>query len=261
MAMTDSFTMNQSIFPPLDDADCIYLSPHLDDAVLSCGGLIHRQARAGQRVIVVTIFAGDPPDDGTLSDFARELHERWEAATPTATRREEDVRALRALHPGVRILHLPLSECIYRRDAASGAWLYASEEAIFGEMHPNDPALSALETPPTIPAGAALYAPLGAGNHVDHQVVRRAADAWGMPLCYYEEYPYTTGDYQAASLPTPAGWRRRVALPDADALEAKVRAIACYASQFSTFWESEEEMARSVRAYEERVWYPPPAAR
>ena len=53
----------------------VYLSPHLDDAVLSCGGMIHRQAQAGERVVVVTVCAGDPPP-GPLSDFARSLHER-----------------------------------------------------------------------------------------------------------------------------------------------------------------------------------------
>ena len=51
----------------------VYLSPHLDDAVLSCGGLIHRQVVAGQRPLVVTIFAGTPPVDVELSDFARFL--------------------------------------------------------------------------------------------------------------------------------------------------------------------------------------------
>jgi LmbE family N-acetylglucosaminyl deacetylase len=251
--------MRHSAFPPLREAHHIYLSPHLDDAVLSCGGMITQQRAAGQRVAVVTIFAGDPPEDAMLSDFARGLHERWQAADPTAARRAEDRCALRALHPEIEIFHLPLPECLYRRNPASGAWLYASEEALFGAVHPSDPALMALQTPPTIPPGASLYAPLGVGNHVDHQVVRRAAETWGMALCYYEEFPYTVGNYPGAAAPAPTGWRRTAALPGADALAAKVRAVACYTSQLSTFWESLEEMAHAVRTYEERVWYPPPA--
>jgi LmbE family N-acetylglucosaminyl deacetylase len=36
------------------------VSPHLDDAVLSLGGLIAAAARQGTRVSVITVFAGDP---------------------------------------------------------------------------------------------------------------------------------------------------------------------------------------------------------
>ena len=292
--------------PTINEADHVYLSPHLDDAVLSCGGLIYRQARAGERVAVVTIFAGDPPRGAALSNFARELHARWQAANPAAARREEDVQALTALHPGVVAHHLPLPECLYRRDPATGSALYASEEALFGEVHPDDPALLALQTPLAIPPGACLYAPLGVGHHVDHQIVRRAVAAWGVEAHYYEEYPYTVGEHQggvsrsggeravpeppsgpsghlppckgegrdrgsthnitalrpepgAESHPeaAPPGWRRETMPPDPDALAAKRRAIACYASQISTFWESLEAMACAIAAYEERVWHPP----
>ena len=54
----------------------IYLSPHLDDAVLSCGGLIWEQVQLGERVEIWTIFAGDPPAE-MLTPFAEELHTRW----------------------------------------------------------------------------------------------------------------------------------------------------------------------------------------
>lgn len=243
-------------FPSLGELEHIYISPHLDDAVLSCGGLIFRQAHAGQRVAVVTVFAGNPPEDVSPSDFALDLHARWEAPNPTAARREEDLAALHFLHSHIAVIHLPLPECIYRRDTVSGAPLYATEEALFGNVHPTDPAFVALQAPPIISPGTLVYAPLGVGNHVDHQVVRFAADSWGMNLCYYEEYPYTIGDYQGAASSAPTGWRREVTLPDADSLAAKVRAIAHYASQISTFWDSLEHMAREIATYEERVWYP-----
>ena len=37
----------------------VYLSPHLDDAVLSCGGAIHRAGAAGEAVLVITVFAAE----------------------------------------------------------------------------------------------------------------------------------------------------------------------------------------------------------
>ena len=54
----------------------IYLSPHFDDAVLSCGGLIWEQVRRGERVEIWTVCAGAIPP-GPLSPFAAELHARW----------------------------------------------------------------------------------------------------------------------------------------------------------------------------------------
>ena len=43
--------------------DHLYLSPHFDDAALSCGGQIATFTAAGQSVLVVTITGGDPPAD------------------------------------------------------------------------------------------------------------------------------------------------------------------------------------------------------
>ncbi|HOU40916.1 MAG TPA: PIG-L family deacetylase [Promineifilum sp.] len=59
--------------------DHLYLSPHFDDAILSCGGQIARHTAAGQSVLVVTITGGDPPDNPP-SDTVAMLHRRWAAS-------------------------------------------------------------------------------------------------------------------------------------------------------------------------------------
>ena len=53
----------------------IILSPHYDDAALSCGGLIAQRAAAGDLVEIATVFGGRP-DMATLSPFARAIHAR-----------------------------------------------------------------------------------------------------------------------------------------------------------------------------------------
>ena len=55
----------------------IYLSPHLDDAALSCGGGIAAQRAAGERVLVVTFCTGAPAPDMQFSDLAQEFHRKW----------------------------------------------------------------------------------------------------------------------------------------------------------------------------------------
>jgi LmbE family N-acetylglucosaminyl deacetylase len=236
----------------------LYVSPHLDDAVLSCGGRMGQQAQAGERVRVVTVFAGQPAPDAPLSSFAQELHARWGLDHPVAARRREDAAALALL--GVEGGYWPYADCIYRR-APGGGYLYASEEALFGEVRPEDDALVAelAGRLRTLAAGrgGALYAPLAVGRHVDHQVVRRAvADL--EDVIYYEDYPYAAWPGaledvgQIGNLPYifPQQWQPEHVALSPQALEQKIAAIACYRSQLTTpDWADVAQMAAAVRAF------------
>jgi LmbE family N-acetylglucosaminyl deacetylase len=246
------------------NATHIYLSPHLDDAVLSCGGSIFDQAHRGETIAVITLFAASPPADHQLSPYAQLLHQRWQASAPpgidfsnpTAVRREEDIRALAVLSPSIQVIHHRLLDCIYRVEPLTGETLYASEEAIFGDVQPADPALADLQVAPLLPEKATLYLPLAIGNHVDHQVVRSAVEKWEIPrhqLRYYEDYPYVAypGALEA-TLGDPSRWE---AIPHAlseKTLAAKIRAAAEHISQLSTFWESEAAMSAAVREQAQR---------
>ena len=74
------------------------VSPHLDDAVMSVGGLIFRLARAGSLVRVLTVFAGLRTWTGAASpwDAMRGLANASDAARPVrdAVRTAARVRAL-----------------------------------------------------------------------------------------------------------------------------------------------------------------------
>jgi hypothetical protein len=115
--------------------DWIYLSPHFDDAALSCGGLIWEQSRAGQAVSVWTICAA-VPKDAELSPFAESLHQRWQTGEQAASlRRMEDIASNQAM--GVSYRYFDLPDCIYRKDS-SGNFLYDTEESLFGPLHPDE---------------------------------------------------------------------------------------------------------------------------
>jgi len=246
------------------EAQHIYLSPHLDDAVLSCGGIIYNQAQRGETVAVITLFAASPPPDLHLSTYAQSLHQRWQASAPpgvdfsdpTALRRKEDQRALAVLNPAIQIVHYALPDCIYRVDAATGEALYTSDEALFCTVHLADPALSDLRAISPSPSDAMFYLPLAVGSHVDHQVVRNAAENWTLPqsqVRYYEDYPYVTylGALEAA-LGNPALWHVTTYPLSEEALTAKTRAVAKHASQISTFWAGEEAMIAALREHAQR---------
>ncbi len=230
----------------------LYLSPHLDDAVYSCGGLIASQARQGHRVTVLTVCAGDPPPR-QRSTFARTLEARWgEGAAAMAARREEDRRACRRL--GAQPRHLSIPDAIYRQ-GPGGRFLYDSEEAIFGPLREEEAGLLArlkAELAPLLVAADAVYAPLGVGGHVDHRLTRMAAEKTGTPLTYYWEFPYAArGSGLPAGLAMPEGETLRVVLQP-EFLREWQRAAAEYSSQRSTFWSDERALAAEITAYCER---------
>jgi LmbE family N-acetylglucosaminyl deacetylase len=243
----------------------IYLSPHLDDAVLSCGGHIWQQVRAKARVQVVSIFAGTPAASQPLSPFVQELHTRWGDQVDAASRRrEEDLAALDIL--GADAIHWSYTDCIYRQ-IADGKFPYASEESLWEEVHPAEQGLleeltAQIVALPLSPGGL-IYAPLGIGHHVDHQIARRAAEASGRTSVYYADYPYAE-DLQAVQTAlelTEKRWRTELVFLSQRALDAKVAAIACYRSQLSTFWSNLAEMKATIRAFAEQTGSGRPAER
>ncbi len=242
-------------------ADAVYLSPHLDDAALSCGGQIAERAARGDRVLVVTVFTGDQPA-GELSLFARRLHRYWRlSAGVVAARRREDRAACVRL--GARAVHWSEVEAIYRRDQAAGGCLYPDRDSLFDEPAATDAELEQriADRLRELPSECPVFAPLAAGGHVDHWLVRRAAEAaCGDRLIYYEDYPYVVFDARAAGRAMSGGhWTSEVIPLSATALEAKIGAIGTYASQIPVLFRRRRRMARMVRRFTrrtggERLW-------
>ena len=236
--------------------DSIYLSPHLDDAVLSCGGQIYQQTEIGRKVLIVSIMAGDMPN-APLSDFAQSLHERWQLTAGTvAARRAEDAKACALL--SADYIHWDVPDCIYRYNPADGAALYASEEALFGPVNHSETDLifSLAKRLDGLPLHDRIFVPLTAGNHVDHQLTRLAAEQWLGPagLIYYEDYPYSREQGALATVLLPKNsWQPEIITLTNSALQAKIRAAGCYRSQISTFFDSMEDLAGEIAAYSQQV--------
>ncbi len=229
---------------------------------MSCGGQMYQQTQAGKPVLIVTLMGGQP-SDGPTSTFAQSLHQRWELAMDTvAERRFEDTKACELV--GADYIHWDVPDCIYRRDPLNGMPLYASEQALFGQVHPADASVLdfLVQSLAKLPDHREILVPLGAGNHVDHQITRQAAEKWLNParLTYYEEYPYAREEGAMGHiLASENEWQPQVISLTRQAIEIKVKAIACYRSQISTFFADLDDMAEQVIAHGrriggERVW-------
>jgi LmbE family N-acetylglucosaminyl deacetylase len=232
----------------------IFLSPHPDDAVLSCGGWIHQLAQNGARPIVFTIFGDDRPEGAPLSDFARSLHERWQLGDDApARRRDEDRAACDRL--GCYLIHLPFADAVYRADE-NGRALYTTEEAIFGEIREAsivDRVTEALRSRVRQVSQARLVVPLTAGKHVDHVITRLAAEQLAVESIYYEDYPYAEQPERMTHVWESVEWQAETLGLSEDALQAKIEAFLRHRSQISTFYQDDEEVAQRIRAYAEQV--------
>jgi LmbE family N-acetylglucosaminyl deacetylase len=202
----------------------LVISPHLDDAVFSCGVAI----AAAHDALVCTVFAGAPRDAmvtgwDTQCGFAN-AHEAMRA------RRAEDAAALDAL--GARHVHLGFLDSQYAGDHASTS----------------DEIASSLEGVIRTAPRRTLCIPLGL-FHSDHDLVHRAArKLWladaSLDCIAYEDALYRRMDGLVQTRLSDLADEGIVATPISERIDtaslalhhdAKQRAVSRYASQLKAF--------------------------
>ena len=214
------------------------ISPHLDDAAFSAGGLLAARAAAGWVVTVATCFTGNVARPTGFA-LACQLDKGLPADIDyMALRRAEDEAACCEL--GATPVHLPFLEAPHRG--------YDSAPALFAGRREDDDVLDHLA-----PALAALIeaeqpdlvlGPLCLGDHVDHHVVRDALAraAGGREVLLWEDWPYADRKRPVATAPalieklTPDTRARRIA------------ACAAYTTQLGYQFGGVEAMTRRIRA-------------
>lgn len=226
----------------------IYLSPHLDDAVLSAGGLLSEWAAGGLRIEIWTLMAGFPGGQ-ELSDFGRRMHAEWGTTTPDETvrlRRAEDRRAAAAI--GAISRHFDFVDCLYRRDDR-GTPLY--EEALRMPIHPFDvpvPGQIRQVLAGELREDDRVLCQLGIGEHVDHLLVRTAAEMLDRQLTYVADVPYVLNHPEEVADRTTT-LRGHIAPISESALEVWQHAIGEYRSQLTTLFLSLADMRARLQAY------------
>jgi LmbE family N-acetylglucosaminyl deacetylase len=233
----------------------VYLQPHFDDVALSCGGALGVQRLAGMRTLVVTVFGG-VPDDAAISPFATQNLQRMSLSLDpklaVQQRREEDAAALEML--GADTLWLDYPDAIFRGTPA----YYGSEEALFGSVNPGDMNLDSelpmlLSRIHELAPLAVIYAPLGVGHHVDHQLCWSAAERLAhqqTSVKFYEDFPYVTRPGALATRQKDLGISLEPELVEiSGVMRAKEEAIARYSSQVPQLFQGEDRMRQAVREY------------
>jgi LmbE family N-acetylglucosaminyl deacetylase len=240
----------------------IYISPHLDDAIFSCGGWIWEQTRRGQEVEIWTICAGDLPP-GPLSGLARSLHQSWNLSeNAVKIRREEDRKACQII--GAVPRHFSFLDCIYRISPQGDAF-YETESGLFGGLDPREMDLIdrvRATLADCLPEEAELIVPLGIGNHVDHELTRKAASRLEWSLSYYADYPYAReieGQEILTFMEESREWQVENKEVSEQGLDQWWQGARAYASQITTFWEDEGALRREIKDFSDflegmKIW-------
>ena len=235
----------------------IFLSPHFDDVVYSCGGTLGVQVYAGMRPLVITVFASEPATPIELSPFALDNHRkmgfRHDVAAVVKARRQEDANALNYLQ--VDYLWLDYPDAIYR---GSPPYYTSQAQLIGGDVHPGDmwidralaENLTALHDrlPDTV-----WYAPLAIGGHVDHQLVCSVIDRLiqrGANVKLYEDFPYVLKENALQERLKFFGNTLEPALVEmSEMLPLRQEASAMYVSQTDLNFENKAAMLKSMDTY------------
>jgi len=153
------------------------VSPHPDDVAFSASAHLLHDRAAGHDVTVVTLFA---PAGGPA------------AVGDAAARAAEDEKF--AALSGARLIAGGFNDAIVRRPR------YRSPRHLFGPLSADEePLIEAVRERLQSLAADRVVAPLGVGDHVDHQIAHHAARRLtGAQILYYEDAPYVLTPYRLA---------------------------------------------------------------
>jgi len=205
---------------------------------------------------VLTLCAGSP-FPGSLSALARQYISAWgESGDGVTARRAENAALLSSW--GVQSWECSVQDAIYRAD--KGVAYYETRADLFRDPHPQDAASSlpfweawVRHLAEEEAQGILLYAPLGVGGHVDHELARRLGQRMGeggWRVWFYEDYPYVeleAGGVQAAQARFGIHtWTSRIVAID---VLAKIEAVRAYHTQIGRVFGSEKDLARRVKGF------------
>ena len=224
----------------------LFISPHLDDVIFSCGGTFARLADENWRTILCTIFTKSVVNPKGFA-LACQLDKDLAAGVDyMKLRRAEDRRAAKIVN-AAEVLHLDFLEAPHRG--------YESAPELFAKIKTGDEVWQTvgeqLDRLDAVHQPTLVFAPQGLGNHVDHlQTIRAALNVFSLEkIFWYRDTPYAIRQPDAAAADL---------LPDSlietfcdieNYLPRKINACAAYESQIDFQFGGAGEMETQLKHF------------
>lgn len=175
----------------------IFISPHFDDTVLSCGQLVLDLRKMGKKVSVITVFT--EASAKTVSPQAKSFLAKcgYEIAKKLfKDRKKEDLQVAKYL--GINVKHLGFTDAAWRCDAKGRPVYHSGKSQFSSKISKQDKALMmkvsvSLENLINKQKGRYLIlAPLSVGGHADHVIIQKIVSKLNCPKLFWEDFPYNT---------------------------------------------------------------------
>ncbi len=225
---------------------CLFVSPHLDDAIFSAGELILHLAPK-TKIAIITVFTeiSNPPYTLSAKAFLRQCNYQDGLALFKA-RREEDIKACQALK--INCLHLGFVDASFRKKKEMSymakilgglipelAHIYPiyRKDVISGKIAKGDKD-SLLEIEKKLQEvkekfkHGFVFCPLGVGGNADHIITRDICQKLFSELIFWEDFPYNSNAKEKKSISS----KINLGLSDNPGnKEEKIKTMSLYKSQ------------------------------
>jgi LmbE family N-acetylglucosaminyl deacetylase len=178
----------------LKNREFYFVSPHLDDAILSASFLIKKLRDANIKIQVITLFTkGSPNPYSPQAEEFIKLSGLKDSRSLFKTLSHENANAAKSLD--VRYKYLNFIDAAFRKNIFGKNIYINSSEQFDGVVFKEDKSLviqisNEISKYINNQHNSVFLVPLGIGGHVDHVIVRKAIEALNQPIIYWEDYPY-----------------------------------------------------------------------
>lgn len=222
----------------------IFISPHFDDAIGSCGGLI----QSLDNVLICTIFTKQYK--GELSQVAKDLHNDWNLKNAVKSRKKENKNACKFLK--LKSTNLNFLEFIYRKN--STGFICKSFESLFGNENIYEKELE-IELIKKIKNKFSInnqfYFPMSMGGHVDHVLLHNVGlvlNSEGYKVKFYQDFSYQIND-------SIKNYKVEKFYFDEMVLNKKITACMCYVSQMPDLFGNNDNAKKYFKKFKEKEKY------
>lgn len=191
---------------PNKSKNLYFVSPHLDDAVFSSGGLLSELSKKGYNITLINVFTKPSTGPYTLSikKFLKSCG-YTDAFKLYKDRISEDHDVAKKL--GIKVINLNFIDALWRKKNLKFPFnMFAKIIPEMGYIYPifrfaiakgkidkRDKKLITnveLKIKKVIKKQSVVFAPMAIGNHPDHQIVRNVSQKLFKQIIYWADYPY-----------------------------------------------------------------------
>jgi len=218
----------------------IFFSPHIDDAVLSCGGLI--ASLKGKKILVVDIFTNFLGEKYSKhAKYYLKSLKFADASEYFTARKEEEKKAARILNFDFYFCNFPEAIFRFEKKIIFNNFFYKNTEQLLSGINKRDKKIIFLVKKrvddilkDSRTRNGKIYFPLGIGNHADHKILNKIGlSLKNKNIFFYQDFPYCVKEYRQSNYFKA----KKVFLANKD-FQLKSKAIRQYKSQLRALFKN-----------------------